>query len=124
MDVFYRWGSVAPRPCKFLFPINYKAYKKDPESELSPVFVNYAEEKAFNDVKNWTIAKLKNECEKLIKMMFNDSQNSEKFLALFTKIKRSKKLQYIQFCKNFKDEFSHRNIETEEPETTEIEECE
>ena len=56
--------------------------------------------------------------------MFNDSQNSEKFLALFTKIKRSKKLQYIQFCKNFKDEFSHRNIETEEPETTEIEEYE
>ena len=48
---------------------NYKAYKKDPESELLPVFV-YAEEKAFNDVKNWTIAKLKNEFEKLIKMIF------------------------------------------------------
>ena len=78
---------------------NYKAYKKAPESELLPVFVTYAEEKAFNDVKNWTIAKLKNECEKLIKM-FSDSQNSETFLALFTKLKRSKKLQLIQFYEN------------------------
>ena len=78
---------------------NYKAYKKAPESELLPVFVTYAEEKAFNDVKNWTIAKLKNECEKLIKM-FSDSQNSQTFLALFTKLKRSKKLQLIQFYEN------------------------
>ena len=78
---------------------NYKAYKIDPESELLPVFVAYAEEKAFNNVKNWTIAKLKNECEKLIKM-FSDSQNSETFLALFTKLKRSKKLQLIQFYEN------------------------
>ena len=78
---------------------NYKAYKIDPESELLPVFVAYAEEKAFNNVKNWTIAKLKNECEKFIKM-FSDSQNSETFLALFTKLKRSKKLQLIQFYEN------------------------
>ena len=78
---------------------NYKAYKKAPESELLPVFVTYAEGKAFNDVKNWTIAKLKNECEKLIKM-FSDSQNSQTFLALFTKLKRSKKLQLIQFYEN------------------------
>ena len=55
-------------------------------------FVTYAEEKAFNAVKNWTIAKLKNECEKLINM-FNDSQNSKKFSTLFEKLKRSKKLQ-------------------------------
>ena len=63
---------------------NCKVYKKDLESELLLVFVTYAEEKAFNDIKNWTIAKLKNECEKLIKM-FNDSQNSKKFLAFFYK---------------------------------------
>ena len=56
--------------------------------------------------------------------MFNDSQNSEKFLALFTKIKRSKKLQLIQFCENLKDEVSRKNIETEEQETVEIEEYE
>ena len=55
---------------------------------------------------------------------FNDSQNSEKFLALFTKIKWSKELQLIQFCEKFNDEVSHRNIETEEPETIEIEEYE
>ena len=99
---------------------NYKAYKKDPERELLPVFVTYAEEKEFNDVKNWAIAKLKNECEKLMKI-FNDSQSSEKFLALFTKIKWSQKLQLMQFYENLKDEVSRKNIETEEPETAEIE---
>ena len=56
--------------------------------------------------------------------MFHDSQNSEKFLTLFTKIKRSKKLQLIQFNENLKDEISRKNIETEEPDTVEIEENE
>ena len=56
--------------------------------------------------------------------MFNDSQNSEKFLTLLTKIKRSKKLQLIQFYKNLKDKISRKNIETEEPDTVEIEENE
>ena len=61
---------------------------------------------------------------KIADTSLNDSQNSEKFLALFTKIKWSKELQLIQFCKKFNDEVSHRNIETEEPETAEIEEYE
>ena len=56
--------------------------------------------------------------------MFNDSQNIEKFLTLFTKIKWSKKLQLIQFYENLKDEISRKNIETEEPDTVEIEENE
>ena len=33
-------------------------YLKDPDADLNPVFVTFEEEEIFNDVNNWTIAKI------------------------------------------------------------------
>ena len=37
---------------------NYSEYLKDPDADLNPVFVTFEEEEIFNDVNNWTIAKI------------------------------------------------------------------
>lgn len=56
---------------------NYSKYLLDPNVELEPVFVTYEDKTEFNDINNWTIEKIKQKKQQLIKQMLSrDSQNS------------------------------------------------
>ena len=43
---------------------NYNIYIKENKSELQPVFVTFKDEKEYNEVSNWTIAKIQQKSEK------------------------------------------------------------
>ena len=84
---------------------NYSKYLLDPNVELEPVFVTYEDKTEFNDINNWTIEKIKQKKQQLIKQMLSrDSQNS----AMNFSKQLSKTSDYISLYSDVK-----KQVETE-----------
>ena len=67
---------------------NYNKYLKDPDADLHPAYVTFEDEEIFNDVNNWTIAKIDKEIGNLIK---GKNVGNEELMSEFAKIKGKKK---------------------------------
>ena len=69
---------------------NYNKYLKDPDADLHPAYVTFKDEEIFNDVNNWTVAKINKEIGNLIK---GTNVGNEELMSEFAKIKGKKKSQ-------------------------------
>ena len=81
---------------------NYHAYLDDPESELKPVFISYEDEENFNDPKNWKIAKIDLEIQKLLDT--GNLNECEKITAQdsFKKVKNQNKCYHLELLEELK----------------------
>ena len=71
---------------------NYNEYLKDPDADFNPIFVTFEDEEIFNDVNNWTIAKIDTEIGSLIK---GTNVSNEELIPEFAEIKGKKKSVHV-----------------------------
>ena len=100
-------GLLHPELVNFYFTAqeNYEAYLRNPSSDLSPVFITQEDEEQYNNVKNWTIKKIKSKCGELIQS-FLDDDLKEKYSGIMKSITKANKGMLISFYEELRQNLS------------------
>jgi hypothetical protein len=81
---------------------NFQNYvEKGKEADILPLFVTYADEEKFNDVKTWTNSKIIQECDKLDSEFAHETLQAL-YIDILKGVSKSNKIALLQFYEEVK----------------------
>ena len=80
---------------------NYNSLTENPEADLQPVFVTYEDENIYNDVKTWTVEKIRKNTEIILNGM-NNIGTAEEYSTFDSHMKNTRKQKLIVFYEELK----------------------